>query len=122
MCMHVCMQEVRELLLAVESGERSKACWLLACLSCSDIFGLPMEREQGEGCGPVVTSAARTGSRDTKTVVCSACARWSSPGFECAHVQRMSLLRAARLDGAAWPILQTTWPMCWCCFDIFVHP
>jgi len=26
------MQEVRELLLAVESGERSKACWLLACL------------------------------------------------------------------------------------------
>jgi len=31
-CMHVCMQEVRELLLAVESGERSKACWLLACL------------------------------------------------------------------------------------------
>jgi len=62
--MHVCMQEVRELLLAVK--------WLPACLCCSDIFGLPMEREQGEGCGPVVTSAARAVSRDTKTVVCSA--------------------------------------------------
>ena len=50
MCMHVCMQEVRELLLAVESGERSKACWLLACLLSGEkkIRGgaaQPMERE-----------------------------------------------------------------------------
>ena len=26
---------------------------------------------------------------------------WSSPGLECAHVQLASLLRAARVDGAA---------------------
>ena len=48
--MHVCMQEVRELLLAVESGERSQACWLLACLLSGEkkIRGgaaPPMERE-----------------------------------------------------------------------------
>ena len=32
-CVHACVHAGSEdLLLAVESGERSKACWLLACL------------------------------------------------------------------------------------------
>ena len=31
-CVHACVHAGSDRLLAVESGERSKACWLLACL------------------------------------------------------------------------------------------